>query len=172
MRPIRTRQERPAASRNLGSQNLLGWLGRDAQMVSVVATAQRYAQIRLALAALLPAGLADAVQVVKLDHGQLTLATPGAAYVTKLRQLAPRLADALTRQGWHVNEVSIRIHAQTREEGHNMALNTRAAQKKTRQAMPLDAQALQAFSSLHNRLSAGPLADAVQRLLKHHGASS
>jgi len=150
------------------SQNLLGWLGRDAQMAGVVATAQRYAQIRRAVAALLPAGLADAVQVVKLDHGQLTLTTPGAAYVTKLRQLAPRLADALTRQGWHVNEVGIRIHAQTREDNYN----PRPARGKAREAAPLDAQALQAFSTLHNRLSAGPLADAVQRLLKHHGASS
>jgi len=164
MRPIRTRQERPAASRNLGSHNLLGWLGRDAQMASVVATAQRYAQIRLALAALLPAGLAGAVQVVKLDAGQLTLAVPGAAYVTKLRQLAPRLADALTRQGWHVNVVNIRIQTQTRDVQEKM-------QENKRQATPLNAQALQAFSSLHSRLSAGPLADAVQRLLKHHGTS-
>jgi len=149
--------------RSAGSQNLLGWLGRDAQMAGVVATAQRYAQIRLAIVALLPAGVAGVVQVVKLDNGQLTLAVPGAAYVTKLRQFAPRLAQTLTRQGWHVVEVNVRIQAQAREDGRNA--------RPARAATPLDAQALQAFSTLHSRLSAGPLADAVQRLLKHHGAS-
>jgi len=138
MGPIRTTQRRASVLKDTlnksSSQNLLGWLGRDAQMASVVATAQRYMQIRQAVAALLPAGLAAVVQVVKLDRGQLTLAVPGAAYLTKLRQFAPRLAQALTRQGWQVTEVRVRIQTQTQTQ------------------------------------SAGPLADAVQRLLKHHAS--
>jgi len=152
-------------SRGAGSQNLLNWLGRDARMASVVATAQRYAQIRQAVADKLPAGLGGVVQVVKLDAGKLTLTAPSAAHVAKLRQLAPRLAEALTRQGWNVSDVTIRIHAPTHGDA-NAYPNTRTV----REAVPLDAQALQAFSTLHSRLSAGPLADAVQRLLKHHAS--
>jgi len=158
MRPRSTFRHAPSRSAN---QNLLNWLGRDARMASVVATAQRYAQIRQAVAAMLPAGLADVLQVIKLDDGQLTLAVPAAAHVAKLRQLAPRLVTALGRQGWHVEAVNIRIQAQAGGEEKNTV-------RPAKTATPLDAQALQAFSTLHRRLSAGPLADAVQRLLKHH----
>jgi len=163
MRSTRTTSTRRPPIRG-ANQNLLNWLGHDARMASIVATAQRYAQIRQTVATLLPAGLADGVQVVKLGDGQLTLAVPGAAHVAKLRQLAPRLVAALSRQGWHVDAVSIRIQAQAGNEGKSDV-------RPAKTAMPLNAQALQAFSTLHSRLSAGPLADAVQRLLKHHASS-
>jgi len=129
-------------------------------MASVVATAQRYAQIRQAVMTRLPDGLAGVVQVVKLDNGHLTLAVPGAAHVAKLRQLAPRLSQSLSQQGWHVQTVSIRILAPMRD----------ATTRPARTAETLDSQALQAFAALHSRLSSGPLADAVARLLQHHGA--
>jgi len=162
MKPTRATSYRRTRSRG-ASQDWLGWLGCDAHMASVVATAQRYAHIRQALAKQLPAGLAGVIRVIKLDEGQLTLAAPSAAHVAKLRQLAPRLLAILTQQGWHVNAINIRIHAPVREDS--------GAMRPARAVTPLDAQALQAFAALHNRLPGGPLADAVARLLRHHGTS-
>ena len=119
-------------------------------------------QIRQAAQAVLPEGLGDACQVARLEDGCLTLAVPNASHAAKLRQLAPRLADALTRQGWNINEIKVRIQADI----YGPALPTPPA----RETKPLDAQALHAFTALHDELQPGPLADAVARLLKRHGS--
>ena len=112
---------------------------------------------------MLPDGLGSACQVVRLEDGCLTLAVPNASYATKLRQMSPRLANGLAQQGWNINEIKVRIQADI----YGPAPYTPPAREST----PLDAQALQAFTELHDQLQPGPLADAVARLLKHHGSS-
>jgi len=149
--------------RSAGSQALLGWLGSDAVAASVLATAQRHRQIRQAAMTVLPDGLGQACQVVKVDGPCLTIAVPNAAHAAKLRQLAPRLANALTRSGWNILDIKVRIQAGLSD------LAPYAPPPK--EAIPLDEQALQAFTVLRERLQAGPLADAVSRLIRHHGPS-
>jgi len=155
---------RRPSPRAAGSQAALAWLGSDTVAASVLATARRHIQIRQAVGTVLPAGLGAACQVVKVDGPCLTIAVPNAAYAAKLRQLAPRLAEALTRAGWHIHEVKVRIHA-----GPSVPAPYTPPPKE---AIPLDDQALAAFTVLRNQLRPGPLADAVARLVRHHGGTS
>jgi len=157
--PFRRTPPRRAAA----SQAILGWLGSDAVAAGVLATAQRHRQIRQTIMAALPGGLGDACQVVKADGPCLTIAVPNAAHAAKLRQLAPRLAGTLARSGWNINEIKVRIQAGLASPAPY------APPPKT--AIPLDEQALQAFTRLRDRLHPGPLADSVARLIKRHGPS-
>jgi len=88
------------------------------------------------------------------------MAVPNAAHAAKLRQLAPSLADALMHAGWNIAEIKVRIQA-----GLGAPMPYAPPPKE---AIPLDGQALEAFTSLQHRLRAGPLADAVARLLTRH----
>jgi len=108
----------------------------------------------------LPEGLRDACQVINVDGPCLTLAVPNAAHASKLRQLAPRLAETLMRAGWNIVEVKVRIHAGLADPPSYVA--------PPKEAVALDDQALQAFTHLREHLQPGPLADAVTRLITHH----
>jgi len=91
------------------------------------------------------------------------IAVPNGAHAAKLRQLAPRLTDTLARAGWHVDEIKIRVQAGP--------CTPPPYCPPVKEAIPLDKQALQAFSALGEQLQPGPLADAVARLIKHHGSA-
>jgi len=144
------------------NQGILAWLGNDTVAAGVLATARRHMQIRQTIKAALPAGLGDTCQVVKADSTCVTLAVPNAAHAAKLRQLAPRLAATLARAGWAVQEIKVRIQTNLTE--------LPSYTPPPKEATALDAQALGAFAALRAQLQPGPLADAVSRLLTHHGA--
>ena len=108
----------------------------------------------------LPPALAQACRVARIDEQRIILAVPSAAYASKLRQLAPRIAELLKASGWNLNEIIVKVQAGL--------LQTRTKTTPPRQITPLDAKALNAFEELQNNLTPGPLADAVQRLLNHH----
>jgi len=88
----------------------------------------------------------------------------GAAQASRLRQMTPRILARLTHAGWGVDDILIKIQAQA-----FTALASPLSGKPDKEATPLDARALQAFDALHGQLPAGVLADAVRRLLVHHG---
>jgi len=119
-------------------------------------------QIRQDIAATLPAPLNAICQVAKVENQRVILAVPNAAYAAKLRQLAPRMAQALTARGWNLNEIAVRVQAGLGSIGTEMS-------RPPRQVEPLDEQALEAFEALRGQLRPGPLAEAVDRLLAHHG---
>src|SRR5690606_37252434 len=112
--------------------------------------------------AALPAGLAQACKAARIDGRQMTLAVPSPAHAAKLRQLAPTIITKLASQGWNINEVSVKVQARLSE---NWTKPLQAGNKAT-----LNAAALDAFDRLGSQLRPGPLADAVQRLLRHHRA--
>jgi hypothetical protein len=120
-------------------------------------------QIQAVLATALPANLARVCWVAKLESQRLQLAVPSAAHAAKLRQLAPRLAQALTHRGWNLNEIGVRVQATLPK--------TMLKTPLPKEIQPLGETALSAFETLHDRLRAGPLADAVARLLNHHKGS-
>ncbi|MEI2416908.1 DciA family protein [Orrella sp. JC864] len=127
----------------------------------VIATAHRHIQIRQAVASVLPPALGAVCQVAKADQLTLVLAVPSAAHAAKLRQMAPSLIRALGARGWNLNEIAVRVQA---------GLPTGRTEKpRPVEKNELDETALQAFSRLHQGLRPGPLADAVARLLRHHG---
>jgi len=65
-----------------------------------------------AIQALLPAVLAPHVTAGPVDDDGWSLLAANASVAAKLRQLQPRLEDALSQRGWQVS--SIRIKVQTR----------------------------------------------------------
>ncbi|WP_019936828.1 DciA family protein [Bordetella sp. FB-8] len=151
---------RPKVGRK--QETVLSWLGHDARGAGVLATAHRHLQLQQALAALLPPGLGEVCAVIKLDQHRLELAVPGSAYAAKLRQMAPSLAQALSVRGWLLDEIAVRVQAGMPRPGSRAARPVKSAQ-------PLDTQALEAFDELGKTMRPGPLADAIARLLTHHG---
>lgn len=114
----------------------------------------------------LPAPLGQSCRVLRYEDGQLTLGVPAAAHSAKLRQLAPRLAAALEKQGWQINGIAVRVQATlTRlEETESSYPAPRAPVRQ------MSERGIQAFAELRRQLAEGPLADAVQRLLEAHGS--
>ena len=136
------------------------WLGSDQHGAQVLTTARLLLSIEQVTKKVLPPALAQACRVARIDGQQITLAVPSAAYASKLRQLAPRIAELLTASGWNLNEIIVKVQAGL--------LQAQTKATPSRQVAPLGEKALNAFAELQNNLNPGPLADTVQRLLNHH----
>lgn len=153
-RPPRSSTNRP------GDRSALGWLGHDMRGAGVLATARKHLQIQHAVAAVLPPALGALCVVAKLENQHLQLAVPGPAHAAKLRQMAPRIAQTLTGQGWNVNEISVRVQAGMPRPGQS------ATPAQAGPAPGLDCPGC--LRDAASGLAPRPLADAVARLLKHH----
>lgn len=152
---------RPRSSASRRSETPLGWLGHDTRGAGVLATARMHLQIQQVVGTVLPPALSAVCVVAKLEPSRLQLAVPSAAHAAKLRQLAPRIAQALNTQGWNINEIAVRVQAGMPRPGAK-------APRPPREAELLGKTALDAFETLQESLRPGPLADAVARLLAHH----
>jgi len=159
----RTAPSRPRTKAGRTGETALGWLGHDARGAGVLATARLHLQVQHAVAALLPPGLAGVCVVARMENQRLQLAVPAPAHAAKLRQMAPRIAQALAAQGWNLNEISVKVQAGMPRPGAKQPRPPKTAQ-------PLGETALQAFEQLHGHVRPGPLADAIARLLAHHKA--
>ncbi|MDS1142582.1 DciA family protein [Pusillimonas sp. SM2304] len=137
----------------------LSWLGSDQQGAQVLAAARNLMAVEQAAKQALPPALAEVCKVARIERQQVTLAVPSAAYAAKLRQLAPRIVQLLNDSGWNLNEISVRVQA---------GLWQSQTKTASREVIPLDDAALEAFETLRSGLRPGPLADAIQRLIRHH----
>jgi hypothetical protein len=63
-----------------------------------------------AIQALLPAALAPHVTAGPVDDDGWSLLAANASVAAKLRQLQPRLEEALSRRGWQVSSIRIKVH--------------------------------------------------------------
>lgn len=141
----------------------LKWLVQDETGASVLATAQNLMQAEQIVRKAIPPVLAHSCRVANIDRQCITLAVPGAAHATRLRQLTPTLLRALVANGWNLNQVEIRVQA---------GLANFAKKAPPRKVQPLDRGALACFQALKQNVTPGPLADAIDRLLSHHGAKT
>lgn len=139
----------------------LNWLTNNSQLAGLVHQAQTFVTLREQLTRLLPSPLGSSCHIARLDNGRLTLAVASASIAAKLRQMTPRIQRALSDQGWNIQGVEVQIQSQL--------TRIRPATPLAREARPLDQTALTAFDDLHRQLPSGPLADAVAKLLSHHG---
>lgn len=139
---------------------VLDWLDTDQHGASVLATARAMLDAQAHIRRALPPGLGPACSVVRIEGQRMTVGVPGAAYASKLRQMAPRLVRTLNDAGWNLNEIIVRVQGGLRDTVTNPS---------PRQIEPLGPLALQAFDSLQAQLDPGPLAEAIQRLLHRHG---
>ncbi len=154
-RPFTARAQNKAQPATLA----VNWLGHDQHAAGVLAAARNMLAVQEAARQALPAALASACQVARIERQRITLAVPSAAYASKLRQLAPRIVQLLAGKGWDVQEIIVSVQA---------SLSRRPAKAAARDVAPLDSNALQAFDELRGNLRPGPLADAISRLLAHH----
>ncbi|ALM87356.1 DciA family protein [Bordetella sp. N] len=154
---------RPRSAPGRQQATPLGWLGHDNHAASMLATVRLHMQIQAAVAKILPPALGEVCRVARIETDKLQLAVPSAAHAAKLRQMAPRVAQALSAAGWQLNEISVKVQA---------GMKPPPPPPPPREAAPLDDTALEAFATLQKNLRPGKLADAVARLLKHHKPTS
>lgn len=145
---------------NAAGRTAIDWLGHDQHSANVLATAHKMLAMEQTVRQVLPPALGRVCRVAKLDRQQLTLVVPGAAHASRLRQFTPRVLANLATGGWNLNEIIVRIQADI-SQGVTI-------ERPGKQVNTLGQPALQAFSILHEQLPAGPLANAVSRLLARH----
>src|SRR5690554_3930029 len=160
MRSAEARTKRSGSRHNRQAALALSWLALDETGASLMSMARNLLQAQEVVRKALPPVLGQGCRVANIDRQRVTLAVPGAAHATRLRQLTPTLLRALEVAGWNLTEVEIRVQA---------ALTPTQESRPPRQVRPLDRDALACFRDLHEKVEPGPLADAIGRLLRHHG---
>jgi len=84
------------------------FLSGNAKMASLLPTAMRMASLQKDCADALPPMFGNC-DVLSFEDAQLVLATPTSAVAAKLKQQLPQLQAALTKRGWQVNNVKLKV---------------------------------------------------------------
>ena len=141
------------------ASHAIEWVEQTEQSASVLLTAQRLIAIEAVIGQQLPAPMREGFAATQLKANELTLLTKNAALAAKLRQLQPRIIQQIKAAGWSIEELKIKVA-------------TRATKPETpthvKQARALDETDLGHFENLSHHLNAGPLAEAVAKLLARH----
>ena len=137
----------------------MSWLNQSSHGASLLATAARLLEMQQHLRTALPAPLNASCQIIRWQDDILTVSVPTAAHSAKLRQVVPRLAGALQKHGWQVNEIRVRVQA--------MPMLPQAPGRTPPEHRPVITEnGVEAFARLAHELPQGPLSDAVRRLLE------
>lgn len=145
------------------ASHALEWAQQGNNSGTVLATAQRLLVLQEALSKQLPAAMRKGFAIAQIKGTELTLIAEHAALAAKLRQMQPTLLKHIQATGWNAETLKIKVASRP---------NTPPTVLMQKQARALDETDLSHFDSLSSQLDSGPLAEAVQRLLKHHRAAS
>ena len=99
--------------------------------------------------------LAAASHLANYKSGIVVIHATSGAVATKLKQLAPTLADGFSRKGVECNGVQVKVQA--RESG---------TQSRTSEPKPLSSSASRSLSDLRDNLPESPLRAALQTLIE------
>jgi hypothetical protein len=110
-----------------------------------------------ALERALPAALAGHVRVMQLENSVLSVACDSGAVASRLRQLSDVLVVNLAKRGIAVASVRVSV---------NPELMARYVHPVEKTGLP--ATALDGLAVLNAGIEAGPLKEALDRLLQHH----
>jgi len=102
-----------------------------------------------------PAHLAAASQLANYKSGIVVIHAASGAVATKLKQLAPTLADGFAKRGIECNGVQVKVQAR----------ETRT-QSRTSTPRPLSLNANRSLSDLRDSLPESPLRAALQTLIE------
>ncbi len=130
------------------------------QAGSVVLTAQRLIELQTSIESSVPAAMRDGFAVAGIRTNELTLLAKNAALASKLRQMQPSILKHVGLAGWQVDSLKIKVATRP---------NSPPTVTFAKQSRALDQSDLGHFETLAKTLEAGPLADAVKRLLERHG---
>lgn len=141
------------------ASHALAWAEQGQTTSTVLATAQRLIALQEVIDKQLPPAMRRGFAVAQVKGNELTLIANHAALAAKLRQLQPTLLKHIQLAGWNADTLKIKVASRP---------NTPPTIHTNKQARPLDESDLNHFEALGTSLEAGPLADAVKRLLAHH----
>ncbi|HLS21065.1 MAG TPA: DciA family protein [Paenalcaligenes sp.] len=147
-------------SRGQPAAHPLQWLGTQGTHTDILTQAKQLIAIEQALSPLLPAALRQACHAIQLQEQVLTLAVPSHHHASRLRQITPRLVQALQKQRWRITDIQLRVQQQA--AAPPPATDTEQRTKK------LSTAAISAFAELKNELPDGPLAKAIENLIENH----
>lgn len=141
------------------ASHALQWAEQGQGTGAVLLTAHRLIALQEAIGNQLPQAMRKNFAVAEVNGGDLTLIADHSALAAKLRQLQPTLLKHIALAGWNVTTLKIKVASRP-----NIPQQT----PRTKQARPLGDADLDHFETLGRELHAGPLADAVARLIAHH----
>ena len=103
-----------------------------------------------------PTHLGQASSLANYKSGTIVIHAVSGAVATKLRQLAPTLAEGFSKRGVECNGVQVKVQAR-----ENIAQSTSSTQK------PLSAKTSKGLEALRDSLPSSPLRAALATLLEH-----
>ncbi|WP_245844684.1 DciA family protein [Noviherbaspirillum humi] len=137
------------------------FLNADNKLATLLPAASRMAEMQRDIGSLLPPAF-EACSVIHFDRGELVLAVPNASLSARLRQMLPKLQEDLTRRGWRVEVIRLKV-----QFGKNF--RPPAPPRKT---LALPEQAVSALADLHGSLEDTPqnqqLKAALEAMLMRH----
>lgn len=149
-----------AASTTRTAKGVADFLRTHDKMSALLPTVARMAELQKDCAAAL-SPLFETCTVLQFDSGQLTLATPNAAVAAKLKQQIPKLQTYLTKCGWQVSAIRLKVQVSNKMEKVNVS-----------KSLTLPLQAISALAELGNELEETPrnaaLKKAISVMLKRH----
>lgn len=122
------------------SVDAVSYLQQNEKMAELLPTIKRNTSLQKECQQCLPS-IFQHCQVLQLVDHCLTIATPNAAFASKLKQNLPKIQSFLVERGWQVNAIRIKVQVNT--------LPSVQAQKHSR---TLSGRALDAFSALEGSL--------------------
>jgi len=136
------------------------FLRRNDKISPLLPTIKRNASLQKDCEAILPY-IFPSCEILQLSDSHLTLATPNAAFASKLKQQLPKLQSQLQLLGWQVHSISIKVQIRNTVE--------KVAPVKQ---LVLSQQAVNAFDLLEHTLEATPqnasLRSALARLVQRN----
>lgn len=124
-------------------------------LTSLAFTAKRIAELQQVYLQTVPAELGQASRIGWFRAGVLFVAAANGAVGAKLRQLAPRILERFSREGFEFNAMRVEVQV-----GYGAAPRAKLGRR------PLSAQALASICRAANDLSDSPLKAALARLAR------
>ncbi|MDR2625410.1 MAG: DUF721 domain-containing protein [Zoogloeaceae bacterium] len=132
-------------------------LERSDLFAGLLARARMLARLSEIFAAAVPAGLATQARVVNHRRGGVILHATNGAVASKLRQLAPRLAEKFVQNGVECNQIEVKVQPTRLEPTLPLPGTLKPLSRVSAESIAERIRALP---------PASPLAEALERLLK------
>lgn len=147
------RQGPSAAQLRRKPRDVTDFLQLDNAMAGLLPAITRMAALQKSCAAVLPA-MFRSCDVVHVEDGRLLLGAPNAALAAKLKQQLPKLQEHLSKDGWRIDTIRIKVRV-----GRNEVVPV------VRRELTLPGLAVASFAKLNDALEDSPRNQALKTAL-------